>query len=77
MVRNSMQSSQPIDIATCMDLIRLDPITGQEVYVAKHLRDRKLPRAPLPSFKLEDEFEGRQALLAAGPSDGIGRVAIA
>ena len=30
------------DIATCMYYTGLDPLTGQEVYVARHLRDRKL-----------------------------------
>jgi hypothetical protein len=27
-----MQSRQPIDIATCIDFIGLDPLTGEEVY---------------------------------------------
>jgi hypothetical protein len=31
----------------------LDPFTGQEVYVARHLRDRKLQRALLQFFKPE------------------------
>ena len=35
----------PFDIATCMYYTGLDPFTGKEVYVAKHLRDRKLQRA--------------------------------
>jgi hypothetical protein len=33
------------DIATCMYYTGLDPVMGQEVYVAKGLRDRKMQRA--------------------------------
>ena len=62
----------PFDIATCMYHTGLDPFTGQEVYVAKHLRDRKLQRALLQFFKPENYFEVRQALLAAGRADLIG-----
>jgi hypothetical protein len=50
----------------------LDQFTGEEVYVAKHLRDRKLQRALLQFFKPENYFEVRQALSAAGRSDLIG-----
>jgi hypothetical protein len=32
------------DIATCMDSTGVDPFTGREVYVARHLRDRRLQR---------------------------------
>ena len=52
------------DIATCMYYTGLDPFTGQEVYVARHLRDRKLQRALLQFFKPENYFEVRKALLA-------------
>ncbi len=62
----------PFDIATCMYYTGLDPFTGEEVYVAKHLRDRKLQRALLQFFKPENYFEVRQALSAAGRSDLIG-----
>ncbi len=62
----------PFDIATCMYHTGLDPFTGDEVYVAKHLRDRKLQRALLQFFKPENYFEVRRALLAAGRSDLIG-----
>ena len=50
----------------------LDPFTGEEVFVARHLRDRKLQRALLQFFKPENYFEVRQALSAAGRSDLIG-----
>jgi hypothetical protein len=60
------------DIATCMDHTGLDPFTGEEVYTAKHLRDRKLQRALLQFFKPENYFEVREALLKAGRGDLIG-----
>jgi hypothetical protein len=56
------------DIATCMYHTGLDPFSGEEVYIAKHLRDRKLQRALLQFFKPENDFEVRQALMAAGRS---------
>ena len=56
----------PFDIATCMYYTGLDPFTGEEVYTAKHLRDRKLQRALLQFFKPENYFEVREALLKAG-----------
>jgi uncharacterized radical SAM protein YgiQ len=62
----------PFDIATCMYHTGLDPFTGKEVYVAKHLRDRKLQRALLQFFKPENYFEVRQALQQAGRHDLIG-----
>ena len=62
----------PFDIATCMYHTGIDPFTGQEVYVAKHLRDRKLQRALLQFFKPENYFEVRQALQQAGRQDLIG-----
>lgn len=62
----------PFDIATCMYYTGLDPNTGEEVYTAKHLRDRKLQRALLQFFKPENYFEVRQALLQAGRPDLIG-----
>src|SRR5690606_41960053 len=41
----------PFDVATCMYYTGLDPFTGEEVYIARHLRDRKLQRALLQFFK--------------------------
>ena len=57
----------PFDIATCMYHTGLDPFTGEEVYVAKHLRDRKLQRALLQFFKPENYFKVREALLGGRP----------
>jgi len=50
----------------------LDPFTGEEVYTAKKLGDRKLQRALLQFFKPENYFEVREALLRAGRADLIG-----
>ena len=61
------------DIATCMFYTGLDPFhAGQEVRVARHLRDRKVQRALLQFFKPENYFEVRKALMAAGRGELIG-----
>ena len=60
------------DVATCMYYTGIDPFTGREVYVAKHLRDRKLQRALMQFFKPENYFEVRRALEEAGRTDLIG-----
>jgi hypothetical protein len=60
------------DIVTCMYYTGLDPFTGEEVYTAKHLRDRKLQRALLQFFKPENYFEVREVLQKAGRQDLIG-----
>ena len=60
------------DIATGTDHTGLDPFTGEEVYTAKHLKDRKLQRALLQFFKPENYFEVREALQKAGRQDLIG-----
>jgi hypothetical protein len=50
----------------------LDPFTKQRVYVARHLRDRKMQQALMQSFKPENYFEIRKALLEAGRGDLVG-----
>jgi hypothetical protein len=62
----------PFDIATCMYHTGLDPFTGEEVVVAKGLRDRKMQRALMQFFKPENYFMVREALLKAGRADLIG-----
>ncbi len=62
----------PFDIATCMYYTGIDPFTGQEVYTARKLQDRKMQRALLQFFKPENYFEVRDALMKAGRSDLIG-----
>jgi len=62
----------PFDVATAMYYTGLDPFTKQPVYVARHLRDRKLQRALMQFFKPENYFEVREALRQAGRQDLIG-----
>jgi hypothetical protein len=62
----------PFDIATALWHTGIDPFTGEEVYVAKGLRDRKMQRALMQFFKPENYFMVREALLKAGRADLIG-----
>jgi uncharacterized radical SAM protein YgiQ len=62
----------PFDVATAMYYTGLDPFTKKPIYVARHLRDRKLQRALMQFFKPENYFEVRKALLQAGRADLIG-----
>ncbi len=62
----------PFDIATALYYTGRDPFTGQEVYVAKGLRDRKMQRALMQFFKPENYFTVREALIQAGRQDLIG-----
>jgi hypothetical protein len=60
------------DVATCMYYTGIDPFTKEEVYVARHLRDRKLQRALMQFFKPENYFTVRKALEETGRTDLIG-----
>lgn len=62
----------PFDVATCMYHTGLDPFTKKEVFVAKHLRERKVQKALLQFFKPDNYFEVRKALEDAGRQDLIG-----
>ena len=62
----------PFDVATAMYHTGIDPFTKKPVFIAKHLRDRKLQRALMQFFKSENYVEVRQALLQAGRGDLIG-----
>ncbi|HEV3255765.1 MAG TPA: DUF3362 domain-containing protein [Gemmataceae bacterium] len=62
----------PHDIATCMYYTGIDPFTKQAVYIARHLKGRKLQRALLQCFKPENYFEVRKAFEQAGRQDLIG-----
>ncbi len=62
----------PFDIAACMYHTGYDPFTMKPVFIAKHLRDRRLQRALLQFFKPENYFEVRQALEKVGRQDLIG-----
>ena len=44
----------------------IDPFTKQKVYVAEHLKDRKMQRALMQFFKPENYFLMREALTQAG-----------
>jgi len=50
----------------------LDPLTGEEVYVARSGRERRLQRALLQYFKPENYGAVREALTATGRTDLIG-----
>jgi uncharacterized radical SAM protein YgiQ len=63
----------PFDVATAMYHTGIDPFTKRPVYIAKHLRDRKLQRALMQFFKPENYLEVRKALLKAGRRDLIGQ----
>src|SRR4051812_24455136 len=60
------------DVATCMYGTGVGPFRGQEVYVARGLRDRKMQRALMQFFKPENWFTVREALIQAGRADLIG-----
>jgi Domain of unknown function (DUF3362) len=60
------------DIATCVYYTGIDPFTKQEVFIARHLRDRKMQRALMQFFKPENWFLVREALIQAGRTDLIG-----
>ncbi|PCJ62412.1 MAG: hypothetical protein COA73_06605 [Candidatus Hydrogenedentota bacterium] len=62
----------PLDVATTMFYTGMDPFTKKPVYIAKHLRDRKLQRALMQFFKPENYFEVRKALIQAKRTDLIG-----
>ncbi len=62
----------PLDVATTMYYTGLDPFTMKPVYIAKHLRDRKLQRALMQFFKPENYLEVRKALIEADRTDLIG-----
>lgn len=62
----------PMDLAACMYHTGLDPMTGDEVYVARGARQRRLQRALLQYFMPENDADVRLALEEAGRADLIG-----
>src|SRR6202022_38056 len=62
----------PFDVATCMYYTGIHPFTGEAVYVARGLGDRKMERALMQFFKPENYFQVREALIQAGRADLIG-----
>jgi uncharacterized radical SAM protein YgiQ len=63
----------PMSIASAMYHTGLDPLTGQPVYVAKGLREKKLQKALLLYWNREWWPDVREALIEAGRQDLIGR----
>ena len=62
----------PMDIATCMYYTGQDPISGEQVYVPRGERERRLQRALLQYFKPENYGDVREALEQAGQLDLVG-----
>jgi uncharacterized radical SAM protein YgiQ len=62
----------PFDVATCMYHTGLDPMTGQELHVARTSTERHWQHALMLFFKPESYTNVRQALEAAGRTDLIG-----
>ncbi len=62
----------PFDVATCMYHTGIDPMTREEVYVAKGAHERRLQRSLLQIHKPENYFDVREALQQAGREDLIG-----
>jgi hypothetical protein len=50
----------------------IDPFANKEVFIARHLKDRKMQRALLQFFKPDNYFLCREALIQAGRQDLIG-----
>jgi radical SAM superfamily enzyme YgiQ (UPF0313 family) len=61
-----------MSIASAMYHTGIDPLTGEPVYVAKGLREKKLQKALLLYWDREHWPLAREALREAGRSDLIG-----
>lgn len=59
----------PGTLSTCMYYTELDPLTGEAVYVAKDIREKRLQRALLHFHKKENRELVREALEKAGRTD--------
>ena len=62
----------PMAMATSMYYAELDPFTGQPVYAAKDMRDKRLQKALLLYWDPAHHEETRAALTRAGRADLIG-----
>jgi radical SAM superfamily enzyme YgiQ (UPF0313 family) len=63
----------PGTLSTAMYWTGVDPLTGAAVYVARGERERAMQRALLQYNKPENRALAREALIAAGRRDLIGR----
>lgn len=61
----------PGTLATCMYYTGKDPLTGQEVYVARDMGEKRMQRALLAFNKRENQALVREALTLAGRQDLI------
>ncbi|NLT48872.1 MAG: YgiQ family radical SAM protein, partial [Clostridiales bacterium] len=59
----------PGTLATAMYYTEMDPLTGEKIYVAKDMREKKLQRALLHFHKKENRPLVREALEKAGRQD--------
>ncbi len=62
----------PMDLATCMYHTGIDPLSGENVHVARGARERRLQRALLQYFMPQNYDDVRLALEEAGRTDLIG-----
>jgi radical SAM superfamily enzyme YgiQ (UPF0313 family) len=62
----------PMSIASAMYHTGVDPLTGEPVYVARGLREKKLQKALLLYWNSEQWPLAREALREAGREDLIG-----
>ncbi|MBX2798283.1 MAG: YgiQ family radical SAM protein [Myxococcales bacterium] len=63
----------PMSVASAMYWTGIDPLTGEEVPVARGLREKKLQKALLMYWNRDHWPLAREALVAAGREDLIGR----
>ena len=61
----------PGTLATCMYYTGKDPLTGDEVYVARDMEEKKMQRALMHFHKKENRDMVRKALIKAGRKDLI------
>ncbi|MFT4624094.1 MAG: putative radical SAM protein YgiQ [Myxococcota bacterium] len=62
----------PMSVASAMYWTGIDPLTGEEVYVARGLREKKLQKSLLMYWNREWWDMAREALVEAGRTDLIG-----
>ena len=62
----------PMSMATSMYLTGLDPFTQEPVYVAKGLREKRMQKALLQYWDVEQHDLAREALIKAKRGDLIG-----
>jgi radical SAM superfamily enzyme YgiQ (UPF0313 family) len=61
----------PGTLATCMYYTEMDPLTGEKIYVAKDIKEKRLQRALLHFHKKENRPLVKEALERIGRKDLI------